>query len=249
MTHLLEDTGTKTLSELAQSRLLVAFDFDGTLAPIVPDRERAEIRPDTRRLVEKVSALYPTAVISGRAKSDVENRIGGTGIHHVVGNHGIEPCSRMAQFERDSADAYQCLLELLGSRQDIDIENKRYSLAVHYRRSPHRADARRVIRAAVKALPQRVRIVPGKLVFNVVPADAPNKGNALLQVMNAEHVDHALYIGDDVTDEDAFRLGPSEHVTAVRVGPSRSTAAEWFLSDQHEVDSLLEQLARFRSAA
>ncbi|HXC49386.1 MAG TPA: trehalose-phosphatase [Candidatus Limnocylindrales bacterium] len=249
MTHLLEDSGTKTLSELAHTRLLVAFDFDGTLAPIVPDRERAEMRPDTRRLVEQVCSLYPCAVISGRSRSDVEHRVGGTGIQHVVGNHGIEPCSRMAQFERDSGEAYQRLMELLGNRQDIDIENKRYSLAVHYRRSPHRADARRVIRAAIKELTQRVRVVPGKLVFNVVPAEAPNKGNALLQVMNAEEVEHALYIGDDVTDEDAFRLGPSEHVTSVRVGPSRSTAAEYFLSDQHEVDSVLEQLARFRSAA
>lgn len=247
MTHLLEEPGTKTLEELARGRLLVAFDFDGTLAPIVADRDHAEMRPDTRKLVEKVSSLYPCAVISGRSRSDVESRVGGTGIRHVVGNHGIEPCSRMAQFERDSGEAYRALLELLGSRDDIDIENKRYSLAIHYRRSPHRADARRAIRAAIKALPQRMRLVPGKLVFNVVPAEAPNKGNALLQIMNAENVDQALYIGDDVTDEDAFRLGPEEHVTAVRVGPSRSTAATYFLCDQHEVDNLLERLARFRA--
>lgn len=249
MTNLLTEEGKRTLADLARSHLLVAFDFDGTLAPIVVDRDHAAIRPETRRLATEMCSLYPCAVITGRSRSDVEERLDGISVKHVIGNHGIEPCSRMAQFEQDSRDAYQFLVAQLGSRDDIDIEDKRYSLAIHYRRSPHRADARRTIRAAIKALPQPMRVIPGKLVFNVVSPDAPNKGNALLQLMRAEGADAALYIGDDVTDEDVFRLGQDESVFSVRVGESRSSAAGFFLAGQKQVDDLLAGLVEIRRAA
>jgi trehalose 6-phosphate phosphatase len=246
MTNMFAEEGNRTLSDLARSKLLVAFDYDGTLAPIVSDREHATMRPDTRRLVADVCSLYPCAVISGRSRTDVEKRLDGIRIKHVVGNHGIEPCSRMAQFESDTAEAYRFLTAQLASRDDIEVENKRYSLAVHYRKSPHRADARRTIRAAIKALPKPMRTVPGKLVFNVMSPDAPNKGNALLQVMRKEEAEAALYLGDDVTDEDVFRLGTAERVFAVRVGESRSSSASFFLHDQNDVDRLLEQLVEIR---
>jgi trehalose 6-phosphate phosphatase len=88
--------------------------------------------------------------------------------------------------------------------------------------------------------------VPGKLVVNLVPAGAPNKGTALVELRKAEQADTALYVGDDVTDEDVFELEQPGRLVGVRVGASRSSAAAYFLRHQREVDRLLGRLVTLR---
>lgn len=248
MTDVLGPEGTAMLAGLARTRLLLAFDFDGTLAPIVVDRDKAVMRPETRRLVTQVCRLYPCAVISGRSRSDVEQRVAGTGVKHVIGNHGIEPCPRMADYERDAAHAYALLRQSFRGRDGIDLEDKRYSLAIHYRRAPDRRRARIAIRVALSLLPMRMRIVPGKQVVNVLPWGAPDKGDALLHLKAVEGTDAVLYVGDDTTDEDVFKLDPGESVFCVRVGFSHGSSAAYFLHDQHAVDRLLERLVELRGS-
>lgn len=246
MIHLFAPESAGVLAQLAWARLLVAFDFDGTLAPIVTDPNLAFMRPRTSELLTKVCQLYPSAVISGRSKADVTSRLGGAEVDYVMGNHGLEPGNRLPEFERDMRRALEFLRNALRDFPGLELEDKRYSLAIHYRSSRNKELARRTIRDAVAQLPVDTRTVLGKLVVNVVPEGAPNKGDALLELREAAQADTALYVGDDVTDEDVFRLDQPGRLVGVRIGESRSSTAAFYLRDQREIDRLLLHLVRLR---
>ena len=246
MRYLLSSRNVGVLAQLAWSRVLLAFDFDGTLAPIVPDRTGASMRKRTCQLFARACALYPCAVISGRSQSDVLSRLAGAAVKYVVGNHGLEPGTELASFARETARAAPLLRQALVSCAGIDVEDKRYSLAVHYRRSRHKRDARDAIGNAVAALPCRMRIVPGKQVVNLVPEGAPHKGDAVTQLRKLAQADTALYVGDDLTDEDVFALDQPGRLLTVRVGASRSSAAAYFLRSQREIDTVLSKLSALR---
>jgi trehalose 6-phosphate phosphatase len=128
----------------------------------------------------------------------------------------------------------------------VEIENKRYSLSVHYRKARRRLEARNAIRAAIAALPVPMRTIPGKLVLSVLPERAPNKGQALLELRALEQADIALYCGDDVTDEDVFKIDEPEYLVGVRVGLWKGSAAPYFLRNQGEIDILLEHFVTLR---
>lgn len=95
MKHLSTEQSRKILTQFALSNVLVVFDYDGTLSPIVSNRGQAPMRRRTRDLLACVCAEYPCAIISGRALSDVSNCLDGIGVRYVVGNHGLEPARRM----------------------------------------------------------------------------------------------------------------------------------------------------------
>jgi trehalose 6-phosphate phosphatase len=233
---------------MAWSRVLLAFDFDGTLAPIVDDRSAAEMRKRTATLLAEACTLYPCAVISGRSQKDVAARLQGAAVEHVVGNHGLEPGTELTSFAEKTACAAPLLRRALAPLTGVEIEDKRYSLAVHFRRVRHKGAARSAIEEAVAALPLRMRIIPGKQVVNVVPDGAPNKGDALIQLRTLAKADTALYVGDDITDEDVFQIDQPGRLLTVRIGASRSSAAAYFLRDQKEIDDVLAELSRLRKA-
>lgn len=247
MKRLLARENVELLSQLAWARVLLAFDFDGTLAPIVRHRDDARMRDETMRLFEEVCRLYPTAVISGRSKTDVAGRLGRAQVKYVMGSHGLEPGADLDAFELEIASARPRIVEALRDCPGVDIEDKRFSLAVHYRRSRRKLDARAAIDRAIAALPIPVRIVPGKQVVNVVPARAPNKGDAVRELRRAEEASTALYVGDDVTDEDVFEIDEPGRLLSVRVGESTRSAASYFLRGQREIDGLLARLVDARS--
>jgi trehalose 6-phosphate phosphatase len=243
---LLAPENRPVLAQLAWSNTLHAFDFDGTLAPIVDDRESAVMRAKTRALFTRVCRVYPTAVISGRSQGDVTERLGSAPVKYVVGNHGIEPGRTMKEAERIAARVLGPLEARLLKVPGVDIEDKRYSLAIHYRRSRNKRLARAAILRAIAALPERMRVLAGKQVMNVLPEHAPNKGHALLSLRAAARADVALYVGDDVTDEDVFGIDQPGRLLSVRVGESRVSAAHYYLRKQAEVDRLLAVLAELR---
>jgi len=249
MKRLLLPRNVEVLEQIACSRVLLAFDFDGTLAPIVATREAAQMRRPTFELFKRVCALYPTAVISGRSRRDVAARIKGAGVRYVVGNHGLEPGADSPETELALREARAVLGRLAAKTQGLDLEDKRYSLALHYRRARRKQAARASVLAAVSGLRPPLRVVPGKFVLNVVLASAPDKGDALLDLRERERADLALYVGDDVTDEDVFRLDQPGRLLSVRVERSRTSAAAWFLRDQREMDQLLKRLVTFREGA
>jgi len=247
MRHLLSRENAELLEQLAWSKVLLAFDFDGTLAPIVDNRDDAQMRDRTFSLFEKVCRAYPCAVISGRSYADVSARLLRLPVRYIVGNHGLEPSDCLQDFQKQVAQARLLLTTALTDCAGIDIEDKRYSLAVHYRRSRNKRSTRQAIADAVSDLPIRMRIVAGKLVMNVIPEHAKNKGDALIELRNKEEADTALFVGDDVTDEDVFELDQPGRLLTVRIGESKRSAAAYFLRDQREIDKLLARLATLRT--
>jgi trehalose 6-phosphate phosphatase len=246
MRYLFALENSELLARLAWSNVLLAFDFDGTLAPLVDARDAARMRDRTGRLFASACQLYPCAVISGRSRQDVFSRLNGATPKYIVGNHGLEPSSKLADFAREVAAARALLERSLVSCAGVDLEDKRYSLSLHYRKSPHKGAARRAILAAISALPAAMRVVPGKFVLNLVPSHAPDKGDALVDLRTIEHADTALFVGDDVTDEAVFRLDQPGRLVTVRVGRAKSSAAMYFLRDQKEIDRLLARLVELR---
>lgn len=246
MKRILARDSRELLAQLASARVLLSFDFDGTLAPICANRDDAAMRPETMRLLAQVANAFPVAVISGRARDDVASRLGVAAVKYVIGNHGLEPGGDLGAFAAEMQQAQPLLVASLGDVQGIDVEDKRYSLAIHYRRSRNKRAARVAIDRAVRALPSPMRVVLGKLVVNIVPERAPDKGDALLDLREREGASTALYVGDDVTDEDVFRLDQPGRLISVRVGESASTSAKYFLRDQGEIDLLLARLCELR---
>lgn len=246
MKHILAQANVDVLRQLAWARVLLGFDFDGTLAPIVTDRDGARLRARTGRLLTRACGLYPCAVISGRGQNDVAKRLGGAPARYIVGNHGLEPGAGIEAFAAE-VDAARARLEAaLGHLGGVEIEDKRYSLAIHYRGARRPRLAREAIHDAVRALPVAMRLVAGKMVVNVVPARAPNKGDALLLLREKAGADTALYVGDDVTDEDVFELDQPGRLLTIRVGESSTSAASYFLRTQAEIDVLLTTLIQLR---
>jgi trehalose 6-phosphate phosphatase len=128
----------------------------------------------------------------------------------------------------------------------VAIEDKRYSLAVHYRQAADPAAAQAEVERAAAGL-EGARVVGGKAVLNLVPSEAPHKGAALLAACERLGCSRAVFAGDDLTDEDVFALGDAGRVFGIRVGESADSAAPWFVRDQGEVDALLEAILAARA--
>lgn len=241
MRDLLAARHREVLARFAWSNVLLAFDYDGTLAPIVADPARAVMRTTTRELLDRVCEQYPVIVISGRAQADVRARLCEVAVRDVVGNHGIEPWTGAPGFAEEVQRWVPLLSERLAPFKGVQLENKGYSLAIHYRHSREKRIARAAIREATQQL-GAARIIGGKLVVNVLPSGAPHKGIALEREREGWGCDTAIYVGDDETDEDVFALDQPGRLLSVRVGMKRASAAHYFVRDQKAVDRLLRAL-------
>jgi trehalose 6-phosphate phosphatase len=226
---------------------LLAFDYDGVLAPLIRDPRGAPMSRRTRGLVTVLAGLVPVAVVSGRSFAKLHRVVGGV-TPWLVGNHGFEllhetpvPAEVLGdvrRWERQVAAA-------VGGIGGVHVEHKRSTFAVHWTQAPDRARAARAVRRAVAAL-DGVRLVPGRDLVNVLPAAFPTKGDAIRRLLQELGCRRALFVGDDVTDEDVFAL-PPRLVLGVHVGRGRSRAA-WRIADREAVDELLEELVRLARA-
>jgi trehalose 6-phosphate phosphatase len=246
VTNVLSPGCAAELARVLAGRVLLAFDFDGTLAPIAVDREAARMRRRTHRLLEQVCALYPCAVVSGRRREDVLARLEGLPMRYVVGNHGLDPGgghgALAARFDALRAE----IGGALGAIEGVDLEDKVFSLAVHYRRASDRRAARRHIEHVLAPFSAACRILAGKLVYDVVARSGPHKGDAVLMLCERERAESVVYLGDDVTDEDVFEL-EADRLFTIRVGHSRRSRARYFIHGQRDVDLLLAAFIRARA--
>ena len=233
------------LETFAWSNVLLAFDYDGTLAPLVNAPAHAYMRASTRRLLRRVSTLYPCVVITGRAKADAVGRLRNIEVCRVVGNHGAEPSPDAKAMRRRVLQWLPVLTARLSRRQGVFIEDKGLSVAVHYRQARKRNLTRRAVLSVAKSL-KDVRLVGGKLVVNFLVPDAPHKGLALERERVHFACDTVIYVGDDETDEDVFQIDRPGQVLSIRVGRKRTSAAPYYLRNQAEVDRLLETLVAVR---
>lgn len=234
-----------TLVKLAQRKTLLAFDFDGTLAPIVDDPDAARMGDPTRHLLQQAAQLYPVAIVSGRSSADLQARLCGVTVWAILGNHGLEPHDGEERCELEVRRWMPKLREALRDVPGVTLDDKRLTVAVHYRKAEDEAFALRAIHR-VASLLNGARVVGGKKVVNLIPEGAPHKGHGVEQFLQRFSCEAALYVGDDETDEDVFAVGPPR-VFGVRVEASPSSRASYHLRGQAEIDELLERLIALRA--
>jgi trehalose 6-phosphate phosphatase len=248
MKNVLGPIGTERLTSLMAERPLAGFDFDGTLVALCEHPADVQITPGTRDLLTRLCDQMPVVVISGRARDDVVERLAGIPLVGIAGNHGIEPFGESPEIEVLVAEWHEALRRDLARCPGVFIEDKRYSLTVDYRHAPDLEATRDAINTAAKRLP-RARLLGGRHAdFNITPEGAPHKGTALMEFLRITGRSSALYVGDDRTDEDAFRLD-LPGLMAVRVGKRENSGAPYFLESQPEIDQLIGLLLDRQSPA
>jgi trehalose 6-phosphate phosphatase len=236
---------------LGSRQLQLFLDYDGTLSPIVSRPEDAVLAPAMRDAIRRVAGRYPTAVVSGRQLADVRERVGLPELYYS-GNHGFEIAGPGidwqfgSEYLDDMARLCRRLKAELPQVEGLFIEDKGYSLSIHYRLVSDDAvpGLEQALTAALTDFP-RLKLRYGKRVFEVRPDVEWHKGKAVRHLMQTLDVANALpiFIGDDVTDEDAFvELGDAG--LGILVSESaRPTAAGFRLNDTDEVRALLGYLA------
>lgn len=243
--------GREAIGRLTGDRVLAAFDFDGTLAPIALRPEQVVTPPGTRAALGRLREHCLTAIISGRARDDVQRRVG-VDVDYVIGNHGIEG---LPGADKEMAE---CLAVARGWVRQLQhgtafrpldsgvfLEDKGHSLALHYREARDATRAQRELLERVGALDPAPRIVTGKYVFNLLPPPAVDKGTALLRLLELTRADAAIYVGDDDTDEDVFALHEPA-LLSVRVGRSDQSRARLYLRAPQEIPRLIDLLVQAR---
>lgn len=245
---------------MTAKRPFVALDYDGTLTPIVERPELAILSDEMRSAVTALANQCTVAVISGRDLIDVKRLVGIDNLFYA-GSHGFDisgPAGRRiasqqgAEFLPALDSAEKALRPLLGDIPGTQIERKKFSIAVHYRRvEKDRVQAVEDAVDQVLAEHTGLRKGTGKKVFELQPEIDWHKGKALCWLMDALDLDRPdvlpFYIGDDVTDEDAFRVLQASGVGVVvkddHAGDSpRRSTARYALDDCREVQQFLEAL-------
>ena len=188
-------------------------DVDGTISEIASCPEEARVSPICReQLATLTKRLELVAAISGRPALDAKEMIGVGGMVYV-GNHGLEQWhDGVLQFfegvKEYTSKVTAALDELMGSLtvEGISFENKGVALSVHYRRSPDRESARNCIleKIAASSIARDFRVQEGKMVIELCPLVEIDKGVAVKALIKEYHLRGGIYLGDDISDVDAF---------------------------------------------
>ncbi|CAG4882384.1 Trehalose 6-phosphate phosphatase [Georgfuchsia toluolica] len=226
----------------ADDKVLVGLDFDGTLAPIVQDPPRAQMSVPIAHELERLCAVTPVAIISGRELGDLEQRIT-VRAAYLIGNHGNEGLAAVTvdggACRKICAEWTKQLRRMPESRaDDVFIEPKRYMVSVHYRlANDHLATQQKLSRLFGRLKPAP-RVVHGKCVFDLIPPGAVCKDDTMSLLATQTQADVVLYVGDDECDELVFASAQPDWIT-VRVGYWSHSAAKYYLRCQREVSDLL----------
>lgn len=220
---------------------LFFIDYDGTLAPIVPDPDRAYPHPEAAELLEKLDARYPLWIVTGRHIQALEALLGMP--LRAIGLHGAQEGRIGGAVRRlapdDAVEALHRLRQTVPTGDGVRLEEKDTAFALHYRAADDEDEARARLEAWANAVPDILEAIWGKKVMELRPKGM-NKGTAVRKLA-AEHPAHTpVYLGDDVTDEDAFEaLGGVEGAVTVKVGAG-DTRASYRLGGPDEVIAYLK---------
>jgi len=244
------------ISHFGQQQVIVFLDYDGTLTPIVDRPELAVLSQDMREALELLSRQCPVGIISGRDRKDVADLVNldsliyagshgfdiagpeGLHLHHEV---GAQFSSTLDHAERDIRNR---LHHISGSL----IERKKFSISVHYRliNPDHVSQVEKIITQVLIDFPN-LRRSKGKKVFEIQPRLEWDKGKALLWLLDGlnwkENNYYPIYIGDDLTDEDAFRVLQDVGLGIVVEEGYRFSSATYALQNPNEVQQFLMQLS------
>jgi trehalose 6-phosphate phosphatase len=235
--------------------IAVFLDYDGTLTPIVERPEDAVLPDEVRETLRVLARHCTVAVVSGRDLRDVRKRVRIDTLFYA-GSHGFEisgPKGLHKHLEKGTDflptlnRAEKQLRDRLDKIEGAQVERKKFSIAVHYRRvKKAKAEAVGKIVDEVAASFRELRKSEGKKIYELQPGIEWNKGKALFWLLEELKMNSSetvpFYIGDDTTDEDAFEALKENGITiAVREG-TRPTAAHYVLKDPREVQRFLKAL-------
>ena len=253
MNDLLSAEGGAALARLAQLPALYAFDFDGTLAPIVARPEDARAPANVLRPLQELARVTPVAVISGRRRADLDALVP-SGVRYRIGNHGNEgaPGGPDPAVLQAVCRAWRAQLAMLFAghplADDVLVEDKTLSLSLHFRLARQRDAVAAWLPACIAQLDPAPCVIGGKLIYNLLPPGSLTKFEALVALAHAEAVTEVLFVGDDDTDELVFEQAPAHWIT-VSVEHHPRSSARYFVHDQSGVALLLERLVRERTQA
>ena len=247
--------------------LLLCVDYDGTLTPIAKHPSQARLSVATKRWLKRLADLPEVRVVlvSGRAILDLKRMVGIRGLCYV-GNHGLELQGPGLRYLNPVAQARRHYLTRLAGQvaralrpiPGVELENKGLTFSIHWRNIP-RSSHRRFHRLVAHALSPHlssgaVRVTTGKRVIEIRPPVTWDKGRIITW-----HLRHGtgralnttpfvVYLGDDQTDEDAFRTVNRRRGLSVLVGrPSRRTAASYGLRSPADVTRWLQSVTSART--
>jgi len=238
------------------NRIFFFFDYDGTLTPIVSHPEKAILPEETRTLLLalKKNPKFLLAIVSGRSLKDIRKLVGLKGVYYV-GNHGLEVFAPKRGIKKMVPEEVAPELGRIRDRLNnqlkdvggVFIEDKGWILAIHYRN----VDPRQVP-PIIMALKKEIKdsMVPvclghGKMVSEIRPQSTANKGTAVLGLLDqvSQNELFPIYIGDDQTDEDAFKALRKIGIT-IFVGLPSHSSAQYYAKDPSEVYQFLKLAQR-----
>jgi len=245
--------------ELSEKYIMLFLDYDGTLRPIVSTPRRAFMSREAKELLGELSKSpkCKLAIISGRALKDIMNIIGLKGIIYS-GNHGLEIEGPKIRFETPVSTRYIAILEQikndlnkkLSSIKGAFVEDKGLSLSIHYRLvdRKHIPLVKTIFYETVIPYLARnkTKIKSGKMLLEIRPPIEWDKGKAVLWLLTRQRFAlrgvniFPVYIGDDVTDEDAFKALKNKGIT-IFVGKPKTSYAQYYLKDTYEVVEFLKR--------
>lgn len=242
MKELLTDTGWQALHRFMQQASLCLFDFDGTLAPLLADPTQVYLPASYQDQLRELQSLSPVGIVTGRAVADLRQRLAFTP-DYLIGNHGLEG---VPGYPPDPGLAEICQgwrQQLSGRLQAIDpalwLEDKHYSLSLHYRQVQDAYAVEQALHPVMAGLSPQPRVIAGKSLFSLLPAAGGDKAQAVLQLLASSGVQRAVYVGDDLTDEEVFLLH-HHAIFSIRVGAADTpSAAPWFIPEHEAMGQLL----------
>lgn len=243
-------------------RLFLFLDYDGTLTPLRKTPGRAIPSRRLLRLLIQLMSLDGTmlAIVTGRSLADIKSLVRTKGLLFAA-NHGFEIETehgkwrhpRIGRLARTFSRIEALLQKRIGTIPGVLVQNKQGTMTIHYRNvAPSNVEeVRKIVEDCVHPFRKSVRITGGKKVMEVRPRVSWNKGHAIrwiLKKLGSPHNAMIVCCGDDITDEDAFRLLPSSAVT-IRVGHVRDSKARYYVRSVSEVHRFLRSLAGARLAS
>lgn len=240
------------------------LDFDGTLSPIVRHPEDAALYDGMKKVLKRCTSRFTMAVVSGRDMDDVRQRVG-IGQIIYAGSHGFHISGPGGMYmEHELTDKIVPLLDQVEEQllkifpdapKGIKVERKKYAIAVHYRNveEENLEDIRNNIDNVVKQF-SNVKTSEGKKIIEVKPDIDWDKGKAVRWILDKFDIlgnkdVTPVYIGDDTTDEDAFKTLPLNGIGILVGSHEKPTFAGYRLKDVGEVKTFLQKLYKIREDA
>ncbi|XWS50391.1 hypothetical protein CRYUN_Cryun12cG0083800 [Craigia yunnanensis] len=261
------------MKEAKGKKVVVFLDYDGTLSPIVEDPDKAFMSAEMRAAVREVAKYFPTSIISGRSRDKVKEFVRLNNVYYA-GSHGLDimapPRAMKSCDKKGNEGAFQPAKLFLPAIQEISmeledkireiqgarIEDNRFCISVHYRQVPPKDHG--ILKKKVKSLVENrpeFRLTEGKMVLEVRPSIEWNKGDALNYLLDTLGFSNAkdvlpFYIGDDRTDEDAFKViaARREGFPIIVSSIPKDTIAWYSLRDPSEVLAFLLRLAKSKKS-